>query len=489
MALSVKNPPGRKEEINKIKEAISANQNIILIGPRRVGKTTLLNAIEKQMENSKYRIVRYDCMGYKGNISALFAYLLAYTKPLKIFVSSIGKRGKGELGKERESAGSMLNKLGYNPFLIENFPDSDDPEKVEEDNIKDSDAFLLILGNEYSKEVEQEFGFAKFYEVPVFCMIKGKCDEERDNKVSKIIDGIRKNKEMIYHNYESIEEFEEVIEKTINKKDKEQREEIFKKYKNNEEWIEISEKFFESLKTQKEKRFLFLIDEFGELRKKDQDNKVTVNKNFEYMCAHLKAQIEKIKNNALFIITGSENVFTLYPQKYFEIFSKITIKPFERDLAISVLNEILTKKIDNELGGKIIEIVGTLPADLQLFVSKVNKNAKIDKSNLYKIVKGLMTDEGFSMQELFFEHLDKDTLKFLERIIPFLPASIDEIKTSFNEQKENLDELMKKVTEYYFILEKRDDNKYYPYSNLLYLSVINKNAPAKFEEIINNILK
>ncbi len=480
-SLNVKNPPEREKEIKEINEAIENNQSIILLGTRRVGKTTILNAIEK-IKEEKYKIVRYDCMERREDISALFAIFFAYSKKLKIFVSSIGKKGKGELGKERKDAEKVIKNLGHEAFLIENLMDSNPPIEIEEDNIKDADAMLLILGNEYSKNVEDEYNFARGYGKLIFCMIKGNKDDEKDEGVRKIINGMQEEKDTrIYRRYECIEKFKEVIEKTIKRKSDEWRRNTTDEC-SKRDWREIAEKFFENIKNQNEK-FLFLIDEFGEIRKKSMKK----DENFEDMLAYVAAKIDKLENG-IFVITGSDNVFTLSSQKYFKNFRNYTLHPFEENVATRVLNIILNKELNNDLLRKIIKIFGTVPGDLQLFASRVREETEINDENILKITEKLITEEGSKITEIYFANLDEELINFLKNMMLHLPASEETIRLYFKGTEEKLKEILTRVSDSHFILEKKGNNKYYPYSNFLWLNIVYKNNSKEFNKIIKNIL-
>jgi len=175
--LDVKNPFGRKNELKEIEENFFHN-NLILLGPRRVGKTTLLNAIKKRNEKN-YRIIKYDC-GKDRNVNSFFAELYTSVKKLKFFVSSVGKKDKGELKEERKWAEKIIKEHGHDAFLIENIVSNHGGTDVEKENIENSDGFVIILGEGekgVSKEVVKEYGFAREYDIPVLCFVKGSNDE------------------------------------------------------------------------------------------------------------------------------------------------------------------------------------------------------------------------------------------------------------------------------------------------------------------------
>lgn len=478
-ALDIENPPGRKNEINEIKEMIRNKQHLILLGPRRVGKTTLLNAIKKQIKH-RYKVIKYDCMEDPGNKSALFAYLFAFSKSLKIFVSSIGKKDKGELSEERSLAEKIIKEANHEPFLIENLPDPNPPLQVEEDNIKNSDVLLLILGNEYSENVEDEYKLAKYYNIPVYCMVKGSDDSKREDEIIKMLEEIKKNK--VYHRYNDATEFEKTLKEILHKENEKWRKMTFDRYKN-KKWEESLENFFESLENQKEK-ILFLIDEFGEIKKSEDD------KEFEQMCKQMRAGIEKMKDK-IFILTGSVNVFTISSQKPFIIFSNYLVKPFEKNIAIEVLKEILNTinvKIDDKTAEKVIEVIGTLPADLQLFALRALQYKNVGEINVkiaQEIIKKTVEEER-SKQDIFSEKIDENAKEFLKRVIPYLPATKEEIKRIYYEPDDKIEKILETVTDSYFIL-KKDGDRYFPYSNMLYLTTVHKQNKEKFNEIINKL--
>ena len=479
-ALDMPNPPGREKEMKEIKQMIKEQRHIILLGARRVGKTSLKNAIVKT--NLEHTIIEDDCMNHR-NINMLFAHLFAYSKHIKIFVSSVGKKGKEELGKEREIAEKTIKKCGCEPFLIENIADPDPPSDVEEKNIADSDAFLLILGKEDSENVMEEYKFALEYKIPIFCMIKGEKDDGRDTKVIGIIKEIQQNNTAVYKRYsngkeeEFIKEFREILNDSIERKEKEWRRERIERCMK-DEWRITADKFFESVKGQKNK-FLFLIDEFGELRN-------DANVNFDDLLAYLRAKTDEPQENVLFIITGSENVFTFENQKYLINFDNFWVRPFENGIAVEVLRIMLKDKhLDDKLLNKFIEICGTLPADIKLFALKIRRKKKINEDDLIDITNELMKNRELIMvRDIFFNSLDSESKKFLEKIMPDLPASKNQMKLLY--EPENFDEILDKISEYHFILEEKG-GVYYPISSLLRWAIIYKNDINRFNDLITKI--
>ncbi|PKP57054.1 MAG: hypothetical protein CVT89_05135, partial [Candidatus Altiarchaeales archaeon HGW-Altiarchaeales-2] len=486
IALKVENPPGRKEEIKIIRENIKRRKDVILLGARRVGKTTLLNAIEKIEKG--YEIIRYDCMEEKGNISALFTHLFAYSKKPKIFVSSVGRKKKEEVGKDREAAEEVIKENGCDAFLIENSPSTDKPIEVEEENIKNSDAFLLILGNKYSKNVKDEYEIALAYDIPVLCMIKGEKDENRDSKIKEIIEEIKKKEERIYNRYNNIEEFRKNLEKSIKEKVERWRSKRTTRFKN-VSWKDAANEFFEELQNApRNKEFLFVIDELGELRKKNTKK----DDDFEDMLGFISSKISQKPNNNVFIFTGSENVFTLHRQKYFSNFHRLLISPFKKDVAAPILKQILSNmKIDNNLLNKTIEICGCLPHDLQLFASKLIEIGRKEayEEDIINATEKVIRENGKALEDAFLEYLDEESKKFIRQLSLYLPLSKDEIGLSLQIQDDKLNKFIEKVAKHYFILEEREDNKYWFVSNLLQLWLFYDTDSKKFHEKIKNIVK
>ncbi len=484
----IADPPGRAEEISKLENYILNNKNTILLGARRVGKTTLLKAIEVR-KKEEYNLLYYDCEKQRS-ISHLFAHLFSHSKKLKFFVSSVGKKDKGELADERKFAEECITNQRYDAFLIENHASTDQPLVVEEKNIKDSDVFLLILGKEEgNKNVKEEFEFALEHNIPILCMIKGPSedDEKRGKTVQEIISQIRDIKKekgeacCLYHRYYSMEEFKNTLKESIERNKDEWIQSIIKKY-GEEKFREIGDKFFKSVNRQDKKKFLILIDELGEL-KKDKKN------NFEDFLAYLKGKINE-NSNTIFILTGSENVFTLSNQKYFSSFEISMIKPFDNSVGKEVLKKLMKTKVADIFLDEIIARCGTLPADIEKFVEKFEEIVKKrGKDDLMKVIidttKTIIKDEGFRIEKLFFENLNDGTKRFLEAIIPHLPATKDTMKTYF--PSKNFDEILKKITDEYIILEEKENKKYDTVSGLLKLSVIKRTNPDEFEKIIKKL--
>lgn len=81
---------GRKEEIHKIKAIIQSKNNLVIISPRRYGKTSLIiNALEK----SKISFLFLDCMSIGNEETLLERLTLSYLQKLK--------------------QGDMINKIRY----------------------------------------------------------------------------------------------------------------------------------------------------------------------------------------------------------------------------------------------------------------------------------------------------------------------------------------------------------------------------------------
>ena len=78
MPLDDPNPFGRDDELHEIEECISNYENLILLGARRIGKTSLLNAIRKRKEEGykierEYEVIFYDCEEHR-KINQFFIY-------------------------------------------------------------------------------------------------------------------------------------------------------------------------------------------------------------------------------------------------------------------------------------------------------------------------------------------------------------------------------------------------------------------------------
>ncbi len=366
MPLDDPNPFGRDDTLHEIERCISNYENLILLGARRIGKTSLLNAIRKRKEEGykierEYEVIFYDCEEHR-KINQFFAKLFVSTTVPKIFVSSIGKKSKGELGEEREVAEKTIKGQGCEPFLIENIVESDNGTKVEEKNIKNSFAFLLILGKEKSDKVIDEYNFAIKYSIPILCLIKGLDDKERDHSIINIIKDLEENERGIYKRYENLGEFKKVLETVIEDKKEEWKKKWIKRSES-DSFRDAGDSFFTSIEKQTNRRFLILIDEFGELKRGDK-------KNFDEFLPYFKTKRAGLKN-CTFVITGSENVFMRSYAKYFGEFKRIKIEKFDIKTAKElIINELGWDK-QNIFLDKIIEISGTLPKDLVYVISEL----------------------------------------------------------------------------------------------------------------------
>ncbi|PKP58723.1 MAG: hypothetical protein CVT89_02385 [Candidatus Altiarchaeales archaeon HGW-Altiarchaeales-2] len=476
-SLDVKNPFGREKELREIEKYISTHNNLIMLGARRVGKTTLLNAIAKRKEKG-YKIIRYDCEENR-KISAFFAKLLVYTGIPKIFVSSIGKKNKGELANERKSAEEIIKNQVCEPFLIENIVDSDSGTEVEEKNINDSTAFLLILGNEESDEVKKEYEIAIKYNIPIFCFIKGLEDKEKKPNVKHIIEDIRENKRGIYKRYESIEEFKNVLSNSIKEKINEWNQRSIIRYASSP-FRSVGEVFFTNIKNQDNRKFLILIDEFGELKRGD-------SKEFNDFLPYFRTKINELTEvkNCIFVLTGSENVFTTSPAKPFGGFKRIKIEKFDIETAKKLIINAMGWNTQNSSLDKIIEIIGTLPKDLVYFIGELRNRSKQyfnNKEIKNILVKIIDTDSEFKIDKQY-PYLEKGGINFLKHISEILPASKREIL-----RWDNKEEIFEKMCNEYFILEEKN-GKYEFVSKLIGWKTIYNDDREKFNKKLDKLLK
>ncbi|OQX19756.1 MAG: hypothetical protein BWK75_05400 [Candidatus Altiarchaeales archaeon A3] len=488
-SFDIVNPPGREEEIATLENYISQNKNIILLGARRVGKTTLLNAIEARKKES-YKVIYYNCEQYR-EINHLFAYLFARSKKLKIFVSSIGTKEEGELKEERGLTEEILSKYDCEPFLIENYARPYSPEKVEEEEIKNSDVFLLILGKDKSENVKKEFEFALKYDIPILCLIKNYSgsNKEKGEIVQEIITHIKniekeKGGMCTYKRYYSLVEFKSVLEECIKNEKERWIGTTIDKYRK-EEFRKVGDKFFEARKQSKD-TFLILIDELGELRKDGKNN-------FEDFLAYLRGKTKEANNARIsFVLTGSENVFTLESQKYFSDFEIVEINPFSKNVAKDVLRKIMKIEFEDVILEKIVALCGTLPADIKNFGEKfewiIKANGKEKwKDAIIKSITAIVNKEGYRIEELFFKNLSSETRNFLEEVIIHLPATKNEMKIYF--PHENFEGILKEVTQNFIILKQDEGLKYDCVSRLLRLCVIKRKNPSLFNGIISSDIK
>ncbi|PKP59255.1 MAG: hypothetical protein CVT89_01495 [Candidatus Altiarchaeales archaeon HGW-Altiarchaeales-2] len=475
--LNVPNPFGRDRELKEIEKYISSNQNLILLGPRRVGKTTLLNAIEIR-KSKEYNLIRYDCQSDR-DISSFFANLLVSAKHPKIFVSSKGTKSNGEFKEERRIAEEIIKENKCSPFLIENIVSSD-VKKSEEENIKDSTAFLLMLGyGELSNEkgdkpVVEEYKFAIHYNIPILCMIKGTDDDKRSNDVKWIIEDIENNRRGIYRKYENLEEFKKVLKDAIiennEKWDKEKIDNLKKeRYKN------IGDIFFNSIKEQKDEKFLILIDELGELR---HDKMID---DFESFLSYFGAKIKEMKvKNFTFVITGSENIFTSSYQKYFGSFWFLDTDVFNEETAKSFIARVLKLDNVNKYLDKIIEVCGTLPKDLVLMCYGL-KEKEVNNEEIKDTLISVIRTPEFILEQQYL-YLEKEDLDFLKNISQYLPASENEIKPYVSSK------IFEKVSREQFIL-KENNGKYMFVSKLFWWRIMYDLYREKFEKFLKNILE
>jgi len=467
------NPPGRDKELEEISGLIKKGQDIILIGPRRVGKTTIINAIKRRFEK-EYSVINYDCMESR-NIPELYTKLYVKSKPLEIFVSSIGKKKQNELGKERELAEKVIKELHHEPFLIENIMRPDSPDNVEEKNIKNSDAFLLILGKKESNAVEKEYNFALTHNIPLFCMIKGSDDKEREEGVKRIIKDIKEKEKIVYKRYSDTKEFEENLKEGIKEKDKEWRKEKIKRIRDeirDEKWTwqDIGDKFWDIIKEQKDKNYLFLIDEFGELR----EDKMVKNKKIDFgnFMAHFSAKIKEKPNRVSFILTGSENIFTFLPyQKDFTNFKNVSVSLFDTNTAKKMLKNKMPNLTD-EIATNVIEKFGTLPYDLQLFLSESKDAYDYSEEKVNSILKKLVKDEGLKTRDVFFKYLDDESKKLADEILPeLIKVGLKREELKVYSKSKNFDTFLDNLTNRFFILE-MNDFYYHPVSKFLAWAVV-----------------
>ncbi|OQX21994.1 MAG: hypothetical protein BWK75_01920 [Candidatus Altiarchaeales archaeon A3] len=475
--LKVPNPFGRAGELKEIEKHISNNQNLILLGPRRVGKTTLLNAIEIR-KSKEYNIVKYDCQSDR-DISSFFANLLVSAKHPKIFVSSKGTKYEGEFKKEREIVEKIIKENKCSPFLIENIV-CGDVKKSEEENIKDSTAFLLMLGyDELSNEngdkpVVEEYKFALHYNIPILCMIKGTDDDKRSKDVKLIIGDIINKRIGFYYQYKNLKELKKVLKETIiRNKEKWNKEKTINLKK--EKYKDIGDIFFNSIKEQKDEKFLILIDELGELR-----HDKTID-NFESFLPYFDAKIKETDvKNSTFVITGSENIFTTSYQKYFSSFWPIDIDVFNEETAKNFIRCVLKLNNEDKYFDKIISVWGTLPKDLvslyyELSEKEVN-NEKIKDALISVIKKPEFNLEGQ------YPYLEKEDITCLKNISQYLPASENELKPYVSS------EIFGRVSREQFIL-KENNGKYHFVSKLFWWGIMYDFDRKIFENFLKNILE
>src|ERR1700719_1630429 len=66
----------RTEELRRLKDAVANGERLFLIGPRRFGKTSLLNVVQQQLERDGVVVLKYDVEKFE-NAEFLARALLA----------------------------------------------------------------------------------------------------------------------------------------------------------------------------------------------------------------------------------------------------------------------------------------------------------------------------------------------------------------------------------------------------------------------------
>ncbi len=128
---------------------------------------------------------------------------------VKIFISS---RQGGLFRYIREEVCRILEDMGYEVTMFERFPaQTVGPKEAYKSKVEEADAVIVILGNEYSEAVEEEFSVALKKGKPVFVFIDE--NAEVDDKQKGFIEKVKKK--VVCNYFKSLNELKKSIKNAL----------------------------------------------------------------------------------------------------------------------------------------------------------------------------------------------------------------------------------------------------------------------------------